>query len=74
MILQLCQFEEDGKEKCVKYFPQEDEGNEKTYDSVKVRVLSRGMNVGSMRKVTRTLLEVTHGTKIVEVCRFFALF
>jgi len=66
VVLQLCQFMEDGKEKTCPYFPTVEQGAEKEYGAVKVRVVSRNMGVGNMKMVERTLLEVTFGTKILE--------
>uniref|UniRef100_A0A1I7Y2G9 Tyrosine-protein phosphatase domain-containing protein n=1 Tax=Steinernema glaseri TaxID=37863 RepID=A0A1I7Y2G9_9BILA len=59
VILQLCSFFEEDKEKCAQYFPTEAEGNSwKAYGPVEVRVLERQTNIPTMKKVVKTKLQV----------------
>lgn len=59
---------EDNKEKSSDYFPSPEEGDQKFYGPVQVTVLSRNVNVGLLKDVMRTQLEILYNNQVVEVC------
>uniref|UniRef100_A0A7E4V2V4 Protein-tyrosine phosphatase n=1 Tax=Panagrellus redivivus TaxID=6233 RepID=A0A7E4V2V4_PANRE len=68
VVLQLCQLKEDGKEKCNEYYPPAAEGPDwKTYGFVQVRVMDRNNNVGGMKKVTKSKMQVKLDEKDAKV-------
>ncbi|VDN02356.1 unnamed protein product [Thelazia callipaeda] len=65
VILQLCKYNENGREQCAEYF--KDEETWVKYGSVRVRTLEKSINVAHLKKVTRTLLQVEYKGKRIEV-------
>uniref|UniRef100_A0A914YQW0 Protein tyrosine phosphatase n=1 Tax=Panagrolaimus superbus TaxID=310955 RepID=A0A914YQW0_9BILA len=72
VILQLCSFMEDGKEKCNEYYPAK--GTEwETYGCVQVRVTDRNSNIPGMKKVVKSKMQVRieDTTDVHEVTHIF---
>ena len=70
MIVQLCQNEEEGKEKCADYVPK---NKPETFGSVTVRVKEKAKSMTANPAVTRTELEVVFGGHSLEVCAHFLM-
>ncbi|TKR94571.1 hypothetical protein L596_008836 [Steinernema carpocapsae] len=61
VILQLCNFHEDGSEKCAEYLPSESDGTDwKTFGAVEIRATDRQTNVPAMKKVVKTKLQIKY--------------
>ncbi|KAK0412805.1 hypothetical protein QR680_006420 [Steinernema hermaphroditum] len=68
IILQLCNFYEEQKEKCTEYFPNDSEGNGwKAYGPVEVRAVERQSNIPMMKKVVKTKLQVRYKDETFDV-------
>uniref|UniRef100_A0A1I7ZA55 TYR_PHOSPHATASE_2 domain-containing protein n=1 Tax=Steinernema glaseri TaxID=37863 RepID=A0A1I7ZA55_9BILA len=68
VVLQLCNFFEEDKEKCAEYFPNESEGSGwKAYGAVEVRAVERQANIPTMKKVVKTKLQVKYKDEVHDV-------
>lgn len=66
VIVQLCQWIEDGKTQCTEYFPkQEDEW--KDYGAIRVKVTEKTAAMSQLRKVYRTKIRAVYKDRKHEV-------
>jgi hypothetical protein len=65
--VQLCQSEEDGREKCADYLPSK---GPKKYGSVTVRTTENTKRLVANPSVLRTTLEVSRGNDKFDVSHF----
>ncbi|VDN01311.1 unnamed protein product [Thelazia callipaeda] len=66
VIVQLCQWQEDGKNQCTEYFPKDDT-EWKDYGAIRVKVIEKTSPVAQLRKVYRTKLRAVQKEKKHEV-------
>ncbi|VDO31888.1 unnamed protein product [Onchocerca flexuosa] len=66
VIVQLCQWTEDGKTQCTEYFPQSD-WEYKNYGAIRVKIIQKTSPISQLRKVYRTKLQAIYKDKTHEV-------
>uniref|UniRef100_A0A8R1TJT1 Protein-tyrosine phosphatase n=1 Tax=Onchocerca volvulus TaxID=6282 RepID=A0A8R1TJT1_ONCVO len=66
VIVQLCQWTEDGKTQCTEYFPQSD-WECKNYGAIRVKIIQKTSPISQLRKVYRTKLQAIYKDKTHEV-------
>lgn len=66
VIVQLCQNQEDGKEKCYDYIPKK----QRNFGSVNVRIKEEPMKITALPSVRRTVVEATFKGSTVQVSDF----
>ncbi|VDK30723.1 unnamed protein product [Gongylonema pulchrum] len=66
VIVQLCQWNEDGKVQCAEYFPK-DEEEWKEYGAIRVQVVEKTEPMKQLRKVYRTKIRAVYKNKDHEV-------
>uniref|UniRef100_A0A7I4KI97 Protein-tyrosine phosphatase containing protein n=2 Tax=Brugia TaxID=6278 RepID=A0A7I4KI97_BRUMA len=66
VIIQLCQWTEEGKTQCAEYFPSSD-WEWKDYGSVRVKIIEKTSPMTQLRKVYRTKIQAIYKDKKHEV-------
>jgi len=66
VIVQLCQNQEDGKEKCYDYIPKK----QRNYGSVNVRIKEEPQKIITLPSVRKTVVEATFKGSTVLVSSF----
>ncbi|EJW75513.1 protein-tyrosine phosphatase, partial [Wuchereria bancrofti] len=66
VIIQLCQWTEEGKTQCTEYFPSSD-WEWKDYGSVRVKIIEKTSPMTQLRKVYRTKIQAVYKDKKHEV-------
>uniref|UniRef100_A0A0R3RFR3 Protein-tyrosine phosphatase n=1 Tax=Elaeophora elaphi TaxID=1147741 RepID=A0A0R3RFR3_9BILA len=66
VIIQLCQWTEEGKTQCTEYFPSGD-WESKNYGAICVKIVEKTTPMTQLRKVYRTKLEAVYKDKKHEV-------
>jgi protein tyrosine phosphatase len=64
IVVQLCQNEEDGKEKCFRYLPA---AEQEKFGGVSVKVKEMTKTMPSNQEVKRTILEASFAGRTIEV-------
>ncbi|CAG9531277.1 unnamed protein product [Cercopithifilaria johnstoni] len=66
VIIQLCQWSEDGKIQCTEYFPSNDL-EWKDYGAIHVKIVEKTISMAQLRKVYQTKIQVVYKNKKHEV-------
>ncbi|MCP9261792.1 hypothetical protein DINM_005117 [Dirofilaria immitis] len=66
VIVQLCQWIEEGKTQCSEYFPQSD-WEYKDYGAIRVKIIEKTSPIAQLRKVYRTKIQAVYKDKKHEV-------
>lgn len=69
VIIQLCQWVEEGKTQCSEYFPKND-SEWKDYGAIQVKVIENTTPMPQLRKVYRTKIRAVYKDKKHEVLHF----
>ncbi|VDK67332.1 unnamed protein product [Litomosoides sigmodontis] len=66
VIIQLCQWSEEGKTQCTEYFPVSD-WESKDYGAIRVKIVEKTTTVTQLRKVYQTKIQAVYKNKKHEV-------
>uniref|UniRef100_A0A915PJP5 Uncharacterized protein n=1 Tax=Setaria digitata TaxID=48799 RepID=A0A915PJP5_9BILA len=66
VIVQLCQWSEEGKTQCTEYFPKID-SEWKDYGAIRVKIIEKTSPMAQLRKVYRTKIQAVYKDKKHEV-------